>query len=86
MVAEKAILCLDTPENRETAGGTTMTFRHDAADLSDRMTQLLGDETQRATLARKARERAEAAFGWDAVTRSYESLFAEVLKKTQPVP
>jgi glycosyltransferase involved in cell wall biosynthesis len=50
------------------------------------MTQLLGDETQRATLARQARERAEAAFGWDAVTRSYESLFAEVLKKTQPVP
>jgi glycosyltransferase involved in cell wall biosynthesis len=78
MVAEKAILYLDTPENRETAGDNATTFRHDPADLAARMTQLLGDESQRAELARKARDRAEAAFSWEAVTRSYELLFIEL--------
>jgi glycosyltransferase involved in cell wall biosynthesis len=82
MVAENAVLYLDTPENRETAGDNAMPFRHDAADLAARMTQLLGDESQRAELARKARQRAEAAFGWEAITRSYESLFTAVLGKS----
>ena len=58
-----------------------MTFRHDPADLAALMTQLLGDQSQRAQLARKARERAEAAFNWDAITRSYESLLEEVRRK-----
>jgi glycosyltransferase involved in cell wall biosynthesis len=82
MVAEKAILYLDTPENRETAGGSAMPFRHDAADLAARMAQLLGDESQRAELARQAHERAEAAFSWETITRSYEALFAEILRKS----
>jgi glycosyltransferase involved in cell wall biosynthesis len=86
MVAGNAILYLDTPENRETAGDNAMTFRHDVADLAARMTQLLGDESQRKDLARKARERAEGAFGWEGVTRSYESLFAAVLNKTEVSP
>jgi glycosyltransferase involved in cell wall biosynthesis len=42
------------------------------------MTQLLGDESQRAELARKARQRAETAFNWDTITRSYEALFAQL--------
>jgi glycosyltransferase involved in cell wall biosynthesis len=78
MAAEQAILYLDTPENRETAGENAMAFRHDAADLAARMTQLLGDESQRAELARKARQRAETAFNWDTITRSYEALFAQL--------
>jgi glycosyltransferase involved in cell wall biosynthesis len=82
MVAEKAILYLDTPENRETAGDNAMTFRHDAADLAARMTQLLGDESLRAALAQKARAHAEAAYGWEAITRSYEALFTDVLAKS----
>ena len=78
MVAEKAILYLDTPENRETAGDSAMTFWHDTADLAARMTNLLRDESQRAELGRKARQRAETAFSWDAITRSYEALFIEL--------
>ncbi len=79
MVAENAILYLDTPENRETAAGCGVTFRPDASDLAAQITHLLSDERQRHELARKAREHAEAAFGWEAVTHSYESLFAQLL-------
>jgi glycosyltransferase involved in cell wall biosynthesis len=78
MAAGNAVLYLDTPENRETAGDNAVTFRHDAADLAARMTQLLGDESLRVALAQKARAHAEAAYGWEAITRSYESLFAEL--------
>jgi glycosyltransferase involved in cell wall biosynthesis len=85
MAAEKAILYLDTPENRETAGDSAMTFCHDATDLAARMTQLLGDESQRGALAQKARQRAEAAFSWDAITRSYESLFTQLVNKNKAV-
>ena len=79
MVAENAVLYLDTPENRETAGGCGVPFRADAADLAAQLTRLLADEPLRRELARKAREHAEARFGWDAITRSYESLFAGLL-------
>jgi glycosyltransferase involved in cell wall biosynthesis len=79
MVAENAVLYLDTPENRETAGDCGVPFRPGAADLAAQLAQLLADEPLRLDLGRKARQRAEAAFGWDAITRSYESLFAELL-------
>lgn len=81
MVAGNAILYLDTPENRETAGDDALNFRHDAVDLAARMTQLLGDESLRADIARRARRHAESAYGWEAITASYESLFTAVLGK-----
>lgn len=79
MVAENAVLYLDTPENRETAAGCGVPFRPGAADLAAQLTRLLSDEPLRQELGRKAREHAEAHFGWEAVTRTYESLFAELL-------
>jgi glycosyltransferase involved in cell wall biosynthesis len=85
MAAENAVLYLDTPENRETAGGCAVTFRPDAADLAASMTRLLGDERLRQELGQKARERAEAVFGWEAITRSYETLFAQLLNKNAAV-
>jgi glycosyltransferase involved in cell wall biosynthesis len=81
MVAGNAILYLDTPENRETAGDNAITFRRDAGDLAARMIQLLGDESLRAALSRKARAHAEAVYGWESITRSYESLFINVRGK-----
>src|SRR3990172_2908301 len=61
MAAEKPILCLDTPENRETAGDNAMFFRHNAADLAAGMSGLLGDESERVELARKTPPHPQAA-------------------------
>jgi len=81
MVAGNPVLYLDTPENRETAADCAVAFRPDAADLAAQLTRLLADPSLRDSRAHKARERAEAAFGWEAVTRSYESLFAKLLRQ-----
>jgi glycosyltransferase involved in cell wall biosynthesis len=83
MAAEKPILYLDTPENRETAGDAAMPFHHNAANLASRMAKLLADETRRNDLAKKALARAESAFNWETITREYESLFAAMLQKRQ---
>ena len=58
-----------------------MPFHHNPADLASRMTRLLGNETHRNDLARRARTRAEAAFNWETITREYEALFAELLRQ-----
>jgi len=85
MVAENAVLYLDTPENRETAGDCGVPFRPNAPDLAAQLSRLLSDERLRQELGRKAREHAETRFGWEAITRSYESLFAQLLDKNAAV-
>jgi glycosyltransferase involved in cell wall biosynthesis len=79
MVAGNTVLYLDTPENRETAADCAQPFRPDAADLASQLARLLADDRLRRDLSQKARERAESVFSWEAVTRSYESLFAGLL-------
>jgi len=78
MAARNAVLYLDTPENRETAGDAGMPFQHDVEDLAARMTALLRDARLREGLARGARERAEATYGWDETAHKYQVLFAEL--------
>lgn len=88
MAARNAILCLDTPENRETAGDCCIYFRPEASDLAARMARMLQDPDLRLDLARRAENRAASLFGWDEVTDNYETLFSEVLpgKISRPVP
>lgn len=78
MAARNAVLYLDTPENRETAGDTGMPFRHDAVDLAACMTSLLRDSRLRKELAREAGEHAEATYNWEETTRKYQALFCEL--------
>ncbi len=78
MAARNAVLYLDTPENRETAGDAGMPFQHDAEDLAARMTALLRDARLRERLACGAWERAEAKYGWDETAHKYQVLFAEL--------
>ena len=78
MAAGNAVLYLDTPENRDTADDCAQPFPPDAANLASQITLLLADGQFRRDLGRKARERAEAVFSWEAVTRSYESLFSSL--------
>jgi glycosyltransferase involved in cell wall biosynthesis len=81
MAAQKPILYLDTPENRETAGDAGIPFRADSAHLASCISQLLRDANSRQELGRKAQERAVRMFGWEETTQKYEALFSELLAK-----
>jgi glycosyltransferase involved in cell wall biosynthesis len=81
MVAQKAVLYLDTPENRETAADGGLPFRADSGSLASGMTRLLQDAELREDFGRKAQERATRLFGWGETTQKYESLFSEVVGK-----
>jgi len=81
MAAQKPVLYLDTPENRETAADAGIHFRADRADLAAATTRLLRDASLRQELGRKAGERAARIFGWEETTQKYESLFSELLGK-----
>ncbi|HZR65111.1 MAG TPA: glycosyltransferase [Terriglobales bacterium] len=80
MAAEKPLLYLDTPENRETAGEGGVPFRAEAAHLSGEISRLLNEPAVRRELGRKARERAARLFAWDDTAQKYESLFFEVVR------
>lgn len=86
MATGNPILCLDTPENRETAGDCSIYFRREASDLAGQMTRLLHDANLRQELARRAENRATSLFGWDEVTEKYEALFSEMLAGKGPIP
>jgi len=79
MAARKAVLYLDTPENRETAAECGLSFRPDAGDLAAGMARLIGDARLREELGRAAQDRAVHAFGWEETTLKYEALFAELV-------
>src|SRR6266567_9087249 len=87
MAAQCAILYLDTPENRETAGDCGLFFRPEASDLAGQMARLVRDAGLRQEMERRARIRAASLFGWDEVTDKYEALFSEVLtgKTADPI-
>lgn len=79
MAVQKAVLFLDTPENRETVGDCGVAFRPDENDLAAKLAALLRDPTGCAELGRRAGDRAEEQYNWDQVTRNYEDLFFEML-------
>ncbi len=66
-------LYLDTPENREVAGGAGIPFRHDnlAAIMK---TVLLMPEGEREDWRARAMERVRSRYSWEAVTDAYEKL------------
>jgi glycosyltransferase involved in cell wall biosynthesis len=86
MVAQKAVLYLDTPENRETAADGGLPFRADSGSLASGMTHLLQNAGLREDLGRKAQERATRLFGWEETTQKYESLFSQVVRKNGDAP
>jgi glycosyltransferase involved in cell wall biosynthesis len=74
MGAGNLCLVLDTPENREVAGGVAWYFadRVDLAKLLERVEQLDADEL--AALRAGTRSAAAARYSWDGVADSYEGL------------
>jgi len=73
-----AVLALDTPENREVGGDAVGYFGLRPSSLSGILCEWLADAGQREALRERARRRAAAEYGWDAVTDAYEQLFRKL--------
>jgi glycosyltransferase involved in cell wall biosynthesis len=78
------VLYLDTVENREVAEGACIAFTNSATDLAEKMRALLHDAYARAPWQKKALQRVNERYRWDAVTSQYEKLFAELLGLSPP--
>ena len=73
-----AVLALDTPENREVGGDAVGYFGLHPDSLSGILCEWLADAGLREALRERARRRAAAEYGWDAVTDAYEQLFRKI--------
>jgi glycosyltransferase involved in cell wall biosynthesis len=80
MAAGNAVLALDTPENNETAGDAAIRYVKSEDDLTAKLQAVLDDPAKRDEMAKRAQERAEAMFRWEAIAGKYEKLFAEIVK------
>ncbi|MBM3728277.1 MAG: glycosyltransferase family 1 protein [Acidobacteria bacterium] len=71
-------LYLDTPENREVAGGAGLPFTH--GSLAEVMRGALAmTDGEREEWRGRARRRVEERYSWEAVTTAYEGLFGRLL-------
>jgi glycosyltransferase involved in cell wall biosynthesis len=76
-------LYLDTPENREVAGGAGIPFGHD--NLAAVMKAvLLMPEDEREEWRARAMERVRSRYSWDAVTDAYEKLLRGLAQGKRP--
>jgi glycosyltransferase involved in cell wall biosynthesis len=80
MGAGNLVLAYGTPENTEVLSGTGLLF-HDTPTLTAKLAEVVAEpHGQRFDALRAAaRERAQAAYSWDAVTTAYEQLFARLI-------
>ncbi len=78
MAAGKAILYLDTAENREAAGPAGIAFANSEEALAQRMAGLIGCRQERQRLGELARARAREFFDWERVADEYEKLFEQL--------
>lgn len=54
-----------------------------AFDLAEAINELMRDEARRRSMGKKARERVEQAFSWDAIARKTAELYREVCQKNR---
>lgn len=80
MAAGNAILYLDTPTNRETAGDCGVSFVPEERDLETKLAQLIENPHQIEELRGRARRVARETYGWDKIVDQYEALFAHMLR------
>jgi glycosyltransferase involved in cell wall biosynthesis len=71
------VLYLNTPENAEVAGGAGIPF--EAGDLGEKLELILNmAEADCAEWGRRAMERVEQRYSWEAVTNQYEELLVKL--------
>jgi len=72
------VLYRDTAENAEVAGDAGIAF---GDDLAEKIAQTLAmREADREALRRRAKERVERLYCWDAVATAYENLFQSIMR------
>jgi glycosyltransferase involved in cell wall biosynthesis len=81
MASDNAVLYLESPENNETAGDAAIRYAKSPSDLAAKLQGLLDDPAQRQQWAKRAVERAQQLYRWDAVAEKYEKLFMELLRR-----
>jgi glycosyltransferase involved in cell wall biosynthesis len=75
MASNGCVLAHDTPENREVGGNAVGYFElRPVETLSGTISEWLATPNLRQTQTGRARQRAAATYGWDAVTDAYERL------------
>jgi glycosyltransferase involved in cell wall biosynthesis len=80
----RAVLVSDIPENLEVVAGVGQTFRAgDAADLGERLRELLATPERLAELGRAGRERIERDYSWEGVVRDTVRVYESVLKESR---
>jgi glycosyltransferase involved in cell wall biosynthesis len=79
MAHGSAIVCADTPENRETLGEAGVFYTpDDVAACADALRRVCGDEQLSAHLGALARQRALSEYSWEHVTDAYERLIEDL--------
>ena len=74
------VLYLDTPENREVAGGAGLPF--DRHNLAEKLAEALAmSAAERDQWRARALERVQARYDWECVTDAYERLLAGLVKE-----
>ncbi len=85
MGAGRPVLYLDTPENREVAGGAGRPFRFDRAPrLEDVLSAVLDDRSTLAALGARALERVRSRYRWEKVAVEYHEVLEALCSKNGP--
>jgi glycosyltransferase involved in cell wall biosynthesis len=79
LAAGNAILYLDTPANRETAGACGIPFSSEPGDLEAKFAQLIQDPDRIQQLREEAHRTAQETYSWDKIVGQYEALFFSML-------
>jgi glycosyltransferase involved in cell wall biosynthesis len=81
MAARNPIVYLDTPENNQTAADAGLRYEKSEADLTAKLQTLLEDAAHREQLARRAKQRADELYRWEAIAQKYEQIFTRLTHK-----
>ena len=77
MAAGSAVLFLDTSENSETVADAGVSFKHSAADLAEKLQDLVASSELREQMSALARRRAATAYSWNTIANQYEALLCD---------
>ncbi|HMN30719.1 MAG TPA: hypothetical protein PKE45_21380, partial [Caldilineaceae bacterium] len=86
MAHGSCVIANDTAENLETIGDAGFSYhgKLGATDLRRVLATRLADSAQLLEYARRAQERAQTVYTWEAVTDAYERLFYQLLNQSLP--
>jgi glycosyltransferase involved in cell wall biosynthesis len=76
------VLYLDTPENREVAGGAGIVYGKSPELLAEQIEAVLRDAALRQQCRTRCVQRIEERYRWEDVTDRYEQLFSHLLKNS----